>query len=80
MTSTSALQRLRQGQSSQLLSLVQWASQQQMRGLASDARQAVEFAKKRKGFQGSLSELRKQWAAERQEREAARAAAELAER
>lgn len=82
-----ALQRLRQGQSrcQQLLSLVQWhqqamgAAQQQARGLADQAA-AVAFSKQRKGFESSLSELRKQWAKERQEKEQARAAAEQAER
>lgn len=81
------LQRLRQGQGrcQQLLSLSNWheqamgAAQQQARGLADQAA-AVAFSKQRKGFQSSLSELRKQWAKERQEKEEARAAAELAER
>ncbi|KAL4435418.1 hypothetical protein ABPG77_006180 [Micractinium sp. CCAP 211/92] len=81
------LQRLRQGQGrcQQLLSLSNWheqamgAAQQQARGLADQAA-AVAFSKQRKGFQSSLSELRKQWAKERQEKEEAQAAAELAER
>ncbi len=84
-----SLQRLRQGQGrcqQQLLSLVQWHQQaiapeaaQQSRGFA-DKPPAVQFAKARKGFQNSLSELRKQWAQERQEKEAAKAAAEQATR
>lgn len=81
------LLRLRQGQGrcQQLLSLIQWheqamvGAQQQMRGLADQAG-AVAFSKQRKGFESSLSELRKQWAKERQEKEEARAAAERAER
>lgn len=84
--SSLALARLRQGQgrcAQQLLSLVQWHQQQSaaaaaggaQRGLA-DQTAAVQFAKERKGFENSLGELRKQWAKERQEREAAKAAAE----
>jgi len=84
----SCLQRLRQGQgrSQQLLSLLQWHEQalaagggQPARGFADQAA-AVAFAKGRKGFENSLSELRKQWAKERQEKEAAKAAAEQAAR
>lgn len=84
----SCLQRLRQGQcrSQQLLSLLQWHEQalaasgvQPARGFADQAA-AVAFAKERKGFENSLSELRKQWAKERQEKEAAKAAAEQAAR
>lgn len=84
--SSLALARLRQGQgrcTQQLLSLVQWHQQQSaaaaaggsQRGLADQAA-AVQFAKERKGFENSLGELRKQWAKERQEREAAKAAVE----
>ncbi|KAL4419827.1 hypothetical protein ABPG75_006925 [Micractinium tetrahymenae] len=84
---SSALQRLRpgQGRCQQLLSLLQWHQQaaggvqQQARGLADQA-PAVAFSKERKGFESSLSELRKQWAKERQEKEEARAAVERAER
>ena len=85
-----ALQRLRQGQGrcqQQLLSLLQWHQQaavgsapQPARGFAADQAAAVQFAKKRKGFENTLSELRKQWAREREEKEAARAAAEQAAR
>lgn len=84
--SSVALARLRQGQgrcTQQLLSLVQWHQQQSaaaaaggaQRGLADQAA-AVQFAKERKGFENNLGELRKQWAKEREEREAAKAAAE----
>ena len=86
---STALQRLRQGQGrcqQQLLSLLQWHQQQaqegglqQQRGMADQA-PAKQFAKERKGFQNSLSELRKTWAKERLEKEAARAAAEAAAR
>lgn len=87
--STAALQRLRQGQGrcqQQLLSLMQWhqgqqaaGAAQQSRGLADQAA-ANSFAKARKEFEGSLSELRKQWVQERLEKEAAKAAAEEAAR
>lgn len=78
----------------QLLSLAQWHAQQQgssaaaaaspglqARGAAGDAgKAAVQFAKQRKGFQGSLGELRRQWAQERREKETAAATAAAAER
>lgn len=85
----SLVQRLRQGQGrcqQQLLSLLQWHQQAQAAGGVQGARgfadqaAAVKFAKDRKGFEGSLSELRKQWAQERQEKEAVKAAAEEAAR
>ena len=87
MSTAVALQRLRQGQGrcQQLASLLQWHQQaggpatarEQQRGAAD---QATAFARERKGFERSLGELRKQWAKERLEKEAARAVAEAAER
>ena len=92
ISSMSSLQRLRQGQGrcqQQLLSLLQWHQQQtaaaalggaqQSRGWA-DKAAAVQFAKQRKGFENSLSELRKQWAQQRLEKEATAAAAAQAAR
>lgn len=89
MSGATVLQRLRQGQGrvqQQLLSLAQWHQQSQAacgaqaaRGLADQA-PAVKYAKERKAHEASLNELRKQWALERQEQEAAKAAAQEAAR
>lgn len=86
--SIAAVQRLRQGQrcQQQLLSLLQWHQQQSQAAAGAQAARgfadqpAVQFAKERKAFEQSLAQLRKQWAAERQEREAAKAAAAEAAR
>lgn len=81
----SFVQRLRQGQGraqQQLLSLVQWHQQAQAAGGALGARGFAEqpptakFAKDRAAYERSLSQLRKEWAQKRLEREAAKAAAE----
>jgi phage shock protein A len=85
---SASLSRLGQGRCQQFVSLLhfhqQLASvalhqqQQQHRTLADQA--AVKYAKERKTFETSLSELRKQWAETRGEQEAAKAAAAAAAR
>jgi hypothetical protein len=92
--SSITLQRLRQGNGrcqQQLLSLLQWHQQQPQpyeapapwqqhhRGFA-DKPDPKQFQKQRKRFDGSLSELRKQWASRLREQQAAAAAAEAAAR
>ena len=76
----------------QLLSLAQWQQQSLAAGElaqaawrsfateAPSATRAVRFAKERKSYETSLSELRKQWAQERQERAEAAAVQEAADR
>lgn len=81
---SATLCRVGQGRCQQFVSLLHFSQQiaagalQQQRTFAE--KPAVQFAKERKAFETSLSELRKQWAQVRAEQEAAKAAAAAAVR